>query len=416
MSFIIFGDLFSFPDGSAATNRVYTYAKGLKNRGINVHVICFANNYLDRYEGEVEKIKYYHPFAQRTRNKYFIVRRWLNLKKYVRTYKILRQINKEDKIIAVNSWTNNLQTHLIIWFICKLLRTKLIVECNEHPLRYFQQNFFRKLSGRAKFFIESRLSSAVFCISRYLVEFYAKSGINRNRLLLIPSTVDPTRFDSVVGTVSPVSYRYIGYFGSLTFRRDNIDMLVNSFSRFNKEFPDIRLVLGGFCSPEQKNELMNLIKDNKVEDSVILLEYLSRGEILQYVFHADVLVLVRRNDLEAEASYPSKLTEFLATGKPVVTVNVGEVTDFIIDQENGFVIPAGNIDQLYNKLNYIFNNYDEAKRIGIKGKELTSGLFNYNFQAGRILDFIGEISSDSPPAPDVKPVSRELEKVDEVAS
>jgi hypothetical protein len=41
MSIVIYGDVFTFPECSAATNRVYTYAKGFIENGISVHVICF---------------------------------------------------------------------------------------------------------------------------------------------------------------------------------------------------------------------------------------------------------------------------------------------------------------------------------------------------------------------------------------
>ena len=65
MAYIILGDTFTFPDGNAATNRVYSYAKGFKENGINVHVICFRNDYMDESNGESHGINYYHPFGQK---------------------------------------------------------------------------------------------------------------------------------------------------------------------------------------------------------------------------------------------------------------------------------------------------------------------------------------------------------------
>lgn len=392
MSFVIFGDIFSFPEGSAATNRIYTYAKGFKENGIEAHVICFANNYLEKFDGEVDDILYYHPFRQTRRNKYFLIRRWLNFRKYINTYFLLRKINKREKIIAVNSWANKLSTHLIIWILCKLIRTKLIVECNEHPLRYFQQGSIMRTSGKVKFFIESRLCSGVFCISRYLKDFYKNRGVNEKKLFLVPSTVDPSRFTGLQNLAKPLDYRYVGYFGSLTFSRDNVDLLVNAFALFNKKHPVIKLVLGGFCTPEERNSLDKLVVKNKIEKDVFIIDFLSRQEILRYVYNADALVLVRRNDLEAQASYPSKLTEFLATGKPVVTVNVGEVSDYIIDRENGFLIPPGDVESLSKALHFIFDNYEMSRKIGERGRKLTEGVFNYKFQADRMIRFINSLS------------------------
>lgn len=72
MTIIIFGDLFSFPEGHAATNRIYTYAKGLKENGVQVEVICFSNDYLDRPDGEAEGIPYYNAFNRVSRSPSFL--------------------------------------------------------------------------------------------------------------------------------------------------------------------------------------------------------------------------------------------------------------------------------------------------------------------------------------------------------
>jgi len=388
MSFVIFGDLFSFPDGSAATNRIYTYAKGFKENGIETHVVCFANDYHEKFDGIVDGISYYHPFRQTHKNKYFLIRRWLNFKKYINTFSILRTINKSDRIIAVNSWTNRLSTHIIIWIICKLIGTKLIIECNEHPLRYFQKGRIRRISGKLKLFIESRFCDGIFCISNYLMNFYISRGVNKENLFLVPSTVDPSRYSEVEKLTSPLNYKYVGYFGSLTFSRDNVDLLINAYAIFKKQHPTIKLVLGGFCSPQARNEIKKLIAINKIESDILILDFLSRKEILRYVYHADALVLVRSDDLESKASYPSKLTEFLASGKPVVTVNVGEVANYISDKVNGFLIPPGDMDQLAERLCLIFDNYKEALEMGKRGKQLTEGVFNYKYQAERMISFV----------------------------
>ena len=82
MSIIIFGDSFSFPEGDAATNRVHTYAKGFHENNSAVHVICFANDYDSLEVGFITGIRFYHPFGQRKRNRYLIVRRWQKFIKY----------------------------------------------------------------------------------------------------------------------------------------------------------------------------------------------------------------------------------------------------------------------------------------------------------------------------------------------
>ena len=389
MSIVIFGDLFSFPEGGAATNRVHCYARGFKENGISVTVICFLSGYGNNENGIIDGIRYYYPFREKARSKYFFTRFWKKLKKYFATYDLFKSLNREDKIIAINSWTNLLSTHLFAWLLSKLFRAKLITEGSEHPLRFYQGGRIKGMLGAMKLYIESRFCDGILCISRYLVDFYKNQGVNPKKLLLVPSTVDPSVF---AGTVKKsISEKYIGYFGSLSFKRDNVDMLIHAFADFNVLYPDVRLILGGFCTQDMKNQMLDMIDKLNIQSKVRMLDFLSRKEILEYITNAEVLVMTRTKDLESAASYPSKLTEFLATGKPVISVNVGEISDFLKDNENAFLVEPGNTRELASKLQFVYKNYEFAQRVGQKGKELTEGVFNYSFQAKRIIGFINSL-------------------------
>ena len=386
MSIIIYGDLFSFPEGSAATNRVYTYAKGFVENGISVHVICFTNDYLLEGTGTVNGIQYYNPYNQKQRNKHFIIRSWQKLLKYYNTYRIVKKINSKDKIIAINSWSNFIITHIFGFLLTRLSAGKLIIECSEHPLRMYKGSFLKKMQGKINFRLETFFSDGVFCISNFLIDFYKSQGIDPKKLFLVPSTVDPERFKA--SAAKPVPFSYIGYFGSLTFQRDNIDLLIKAFSEFNKKYQDMHLILGGLCTPEEKKNISNLVQQLNLDSKIHLLDFMSREKIIQYIMYADVLVMVRSNDNATQASFPSKLSEFLASSKPVITFNVGEISLYLADGKNAFFVDHGNINQLANKLEYVHNNPKIAYEVGQNGKYLTQTIFNYKYQADRMLEFI----------------------------
>ena len=185
-------------------------------------------NILHVGEGVFNGIYYYHPFGQTTRNKHFIVRRLQKFVKYFKTIALVKKLNDDDKIIAINILTNLILTHSYTWFLSKIFRTKLIIECSEHPLRHYQHGPIQKLAGKVKFYIESRLCDGIYCISRFLIDYHKEHGISEKRLLLVPSTVDYTRF--VRKGDSPFPFKYVGYFGALTFWRDNVDLLVKAFA------------------------------------------------------------------------------------------------------------------------------------------------------------------------------------------
>jgi glycosyltransferase involved in cell wall biosynthesis len=98
--------------------------------------------------------------------------------------------------------------------------------------------------------------------------------------------------------------------------------------------------------------------------------------------------MVRGKSLESQASFPSKLIEYLATAKPVITVDVGEIRDYLNDGINAFIVEPGNSRALAEKIDLVLSEYERALNVGQSGRQLTSTVFNYNYQSKRILDFI----------------------------
>jgi len=283
-------------------------------------------------------------------------------------------------------YTLRFSTFLLSWYASRIYKTKLIRECSEHPLIHYQKGTFRKIEGLVKLRIESYLCDSIFCISRFLVDFYKSRGLPGHKLFLIPSTVDPGRF--TLNGEKPLPYSYIGYFGGLTFYRDNIDVLIRAFALISEKYPDLYLVVGGFCSENERKQIEKLIQELNLSLKVNLLKYLSRSEIVRYIEHSDILVMVRAKDLETQASFPSKLTEYLATSKPLVTVNVGEIPDYLTDGVNAYLVEPGNINELAEKLDYVLNNYKLALEVAKGGKLLADTTFNYSYTAKRIIQYV----------------------------
>jgi glycosyltransferase involved in cell wall biosynthesis len=384
--YIIIGDSYTFPDGDAATNRVLAYAKGFVENGINVLVIGFRNDYLSVNEGEISGIKYVHPFNRKVRHSNFFVRRWQKFQKYLTTINLIEKICKQDNVEQLTVYSTRFITHIFAWFLARLFKAKLIKECSEHPLRLHQGNYLQRTSGYIKFRSEAYLCDGIICISRFLINFHVKEGISPSKLLLVPSTVDPSRFEGIDD--KPLSYRYIGYFGALTFKRDNVDLLLKAFKPISAKYPDYHLVIGGLGTTSERKSISDLAKELGISLKFKLLDYLPRDEITKYIKGSDILVMVRGKDMESDASFPSKLTEYLAASKPLITVNVGEIPDYLTDGINTFLVPPGDRLALARKIEGVINDYPSAVAIAQKGKDLTNTIFNYSFQARRIISFV----------------------------
>lgn len=390
MSLVIFGDSFTFPDGTAATNHVYTHARGFSENGITVYIVCFENEYLENYDGIRDGIRYYHPFAQKSRSPYFLTRRWQKFMKYIRAYRLIREINRNDKIISINLWTFRFATQLFGFILAKIFKTKLLIDSSEHPLRNFKDNSLSQSVGRLRLSLERGFYDGIFCISNYLIEFYKNAGFAEKKLFLVPSTVDTARFN--IEMKSPLPYDYIAYCGSLTVMKDGVDILIESFSKICGKHSNINLVLiGAGDTVEEEEYVRNLVQTLKLESRIIFLGLLPRTEVPKYLLNAKILALARPKSKVADAGFPSKLTEYLSTGNPVVVTSVGEIPYYLKDNEHAFLAEPDNAEDFAGKLDFVLSNYGTAKLVGEKGKELTNTIFNYNFQAKRMMTFINSL-------------------------
>jgi glycosyltransferase involved in cell wall biosynthesis len=390
MGIVIFGDAFSFPDGDAPTNRVHAYAKGFYENGVNVHVICFFNEYMLAGDGIVNGINFYHPLKQKKKSEHFIPRNWYKLLKYFNTIILLRRIAKKDKIEAIIVYTMLLNTHLFAWFLSRLVRSVLLVECGEYPLRNFQNGILKRKQGLLKLRIESKSCDGILCISRFLVDFYSKHGIPGNKLFIVPSTVDKERFRLSID--APLTFEYILYCGGLTFLKDGVHILIESFAQISKKHQETNLVLIGKGDTVQDElSLKDLAKKFNITDRVFFLGFKSRSEIPAYLNNAKVLALARPRSLIAEAGFPSKLTEYLTTGVPVVVTEVGEIPVYLKNNENAFLSEPDSADAFAKRLDFVLDNYEFATEVAKKGKELTESIFSYKYQAKRVIEFINSI-------------------------
>ena len=106
-------------------------------------------------------------------------------------------------------------------------------------------------------------------------------------------------------------------------------------------------------------------------DSVKILGLLTRSEIYDIFPQIDVVVCASRED-----PLPIVMTEGMMFGKVCITTDVTGTADFIRDGENGFVIPADDVDALKEKMEWILDNRDRLADIGRNARKTYEQYFS----------------------------------------
>lgn len=223
-------------------------------------------------------------------------------------------------------------------------------------------------------------------MTKTLMEHYRKMAKPEAAFSHIQMTVDLQRFQNVQETIE-YKKPYIAFTGTFNNAKDGVDILIKAFGKIASKYPALHLYLAGFWHydvPMQEK----LIKNLGLFDRVTYLGVLNKEQVPAFVCNANLLVLSRPDSHQAQGGFPTKLGEYLATGKPVCVTKVGEIPNYLKDNESAFMATPGDVDSFADAMDRALCNEEHAKAVAIKGKEVAETEFNLELQSDKLYQFL----------------------------
>jgi len=383
-----------FPVNTASSNRILTLSKGMINAGATVHVYVFGLSRLplrcegNNYSGSFSGIKWMF-FNKRVTafNCRFLNGIYLILGQ-IKGYTILlfRYFNKKPFF-----FTSQTEIGYIIplWILTRICRGRIILFRSEFPAHILRKNSITWLVENYFYPIAISRFDAMFFMTDKLREYFEKWA-NKNAVIeIVPLSVDLIMFD--YPTQSPFLFSYIAYSGSITNAKDGLYPLIRSFYSIHKTFPDVHLVIIGGGS--DLNALKAYVADKfNEEGKVVFTGIVDHSKVPEYLLNAKILALARPNSIQAEGGFPTKLGEYLATGRPVIVTDTGEISKYLKDKVNARIVKAGDESDFTEKLMWMLENPEESCKIGIKGRETAINNFDMNKIGFNILKILKRLN------------------------
>lgn len=384
-----------YPNGGAASNRHLAYTKGLAEAGHNVTFLLLSKQEVNNYENVDGGINFICVPSKKSCHNYNKFKKlYLFIHSIIIRNKIILKIHRQRKIDAIVILDIVVWILLPITYLAKKNNIKIIHERTEYPFVVGGRSLLMKINLEIYLKLALKKIDGIYVISNALKIYFEKLLDNIIPIEIINMVVDPDRFNSISKN-RIYNFKYIAYCGSLNDNKDGVDILVKAFAdalNERKISSEIKLMLIGPIKDNSfKKKLDNILKDKKCRDNIIFTGSVDRLKVPELLNGASALALARPNSKQAEGGFPTKLGEYLATGKPVIITNVGEIHLFFKDMVNAFIADPGNVHSFSDKIHKVFSDYANALEIGKKGKMLIYNEFNYFKQAEKLAYFIESV-------------------------
>ena len=231
-------------------------------------------------------------------------------------------------------------------------------------------------------------SDALIAVSKYTVdELTELYGINEEKIYVIYNGVDINKFKPRTNKTElrqefglEEKQKIILFVGRL-YHRKGLEILLHSIPPVLQEFSDVKFVISGTGFKEKEESLRKLAKTLDIEEHVTFLGYVP-DEKLPFLYSAsDVFVLPAIYE-----NFPFAILEAQAAGLPVISTKVGGIPEFLVDNENGFLITHGDSTELTQRVLTLLQNPELAKEMGARGRKLIEDKLSWRRIIGQVID------------------------------
>jgi len=397
MNLIVLISSFGFPHGNASSSRVRQVSRALLKHGWQVHVLVVRPTEMPGEEintsdrGVYKGIKFTYTCGSRLRSNSFLVRRYRSLRgSLVALWRIIVEASHRKSVLYLYSdWP---ALCIPATALAKMLGVPVVVEvCEWRPAKQ------AKSTGTNPYYRHLRFQAAdgVIVISSFLEKKVRRitGAANKPRIFRLPILTDLKEFEVLPDSGGSLG-KYLLWCGQIEGYLDSIIWVIGTFGRVAVKYPEYKFVIAGKYGSAEKRIILGEAQHLGLrKEQVKLTGYVSREELLALFRGATALLAPLEKDIQSRARFPTKIGEYLASGRPVITNDVGDITCYLRDGENAFIAPPKNQKAFAKKIEEVIVDPELAARVGFAGRKVAKNTFHYEVHAEGIDVFLRTLLS-----------------------
>lgn len=269
-------------------------------------------------------------------------------------FKQIRETGRKPDLLHVHVLT---RLGMIAWLYKIFTRTPYVI--TEHWSRYLDytdgfKGFFRKKATRRVV----RQSAAVSVVSHNLGAAMKKHNLNHPRYFVINNVVDTDLFRMKEQVEPPVIVNFI-HVSCIEDRSKNISGLLRVVARLQALRNDFKLTIVG--TGQDMEAIRTLAKDLNLKNRHLQFTGMLEGKAIVEAYQKAQFMVMFSN----YENMPVVIGEAFACGLPVLTTNVGGISEHV-NPDRGILVSPQDEAAMLEKLTFMIDNYSDFDRRAIR--------------------------------------------------
>lgn len=403
-------DNMSFPEGMAGTCRAKLIAQAILASGHDAEVLVvlppeYDDSASHDRKGEWRGIPYRYTYGMTYRPRGAFRRKLLS------AYGLLSALIRVcihalgNRRLVVYLWMNHWQrSSRLRWRVVRtvvhMCGGRVIAEINEPPKAMWGVSPDTLPAPPDGWLV--RHTDGFVSISSRLTEWLRQAGIPAHRILDLPVLVD-TEAEGV-GAVGDSHGPYV-WSGGAYYAREMLPFMLDVVERMIGQRPEARFIFTGWEPASiDEDDLSERLGEWIAAGAISVAGKLERGQLRAVYRDATALLLPMEADLRSHFRAPTKLGEYLVSGRPVVVSDIGEVGLLLTDQVSAILCPVGSVDAMVEALCDIESRPRWASSIGTEGRSVARRNLDFQSHNVRIGQFVALIAQNDYPSTSDAPV------------
>jgi glycosyltransferase involved in cell wall biosynthesis len=379
---IVFLGVTGFPyKVGAEIVRIRLLAKALSENGGLIFAIsrkCFSSNKRIPKVGHINLVTYIFAAGKPKEKVGRLKKALLNIKGTALEIIMLKRLKIDAAILSSRDFW--LLLHYKLWSM--ILGYKIILNYTElnSALRNRNKNPIKVLNDRLFEKYAFKLLDGIMPISEMLAILAIKQnpGISFYK---IPVLVDFTEFVKT----HDIHEKYFIYCGRTSYFYI-IDFIIKAFDFIQDSSIRLKFVLYGRGKDSER--IKAEILQSPKRDLIDVYSELEYGELINLYLNAIGLLIPLKSILKDKARFPHKIGEYSATGRPIITTNIGEIKYYFTDMQNALVAESFDFQLYAEKMEYAINHPETMTTIGDNAKQTGLKYFDYKKHGYPLMQFI----------------------------